>query len=97
LTWFLVGALACASGVMMGMVMQIRPTMGSDILLPLFAAAILGGVGSVPGALVGGLIVGLAEATTVELLGSQWRAAVAFVVLISVLLIRPTGLLGRAS
>ncbi len=96
LTWFLGGALACASGVMMGLVVQIRPTMGSEILLPLFAAAILGGVGSVPGALIGGLIVGLAEATTVELLGSQWRAAVAFVVLISVLLIRPTGLLGRA-
>jgi len=96
LTWFLGGALACASGVMLGLVVQIRPTMGSEILLPLFAAAILGGIGSVPGALIGGLIVGLAEATTVELVGSQWRAAVAFLVLISVLLIRPTGLLGRS-
>jgi branched-chain amino acid transport system permease protein len=90
------GALACASGVMMGMIVQIRPTMGAELVLPLFAAAILGGVGSVPGALIGGLIVGIAEAATVQLVGSQWRAAVAFLVLIGVLLIRPTGLLGRA-
>ena len=56
------GALACAAGVMAGMLVQIRPYMGFDLLLPLFAAAILGGIGSVPGAVLGGLIVGLAEA-----------------------------------
>jgi branched-chain amino acid transport system permease protein len=69
--------------------------MGSELLLPLFAASILGGIGSVPGALLGGLIVGLSEAATVQLIGAQWRAAVAFVVLIAVLLIRPGGLYGR--
>ena len=62
ITWIVGGALACASGVMVGLIVQIRPYMGFDLLLPLFAAAILGGIGSVPGALLGGLIVGLAEA-----------------------------------
>ena len=97
LTWFIGGALACASGVMLGLVVQIRPSMGADLLLPLFAAAILGGVGSVPGALIGGLIVGLAEAVTVQLVGAEWRTAVAFLVLIGVLLLRPTGLFGQAA
>ena len=68
--------------------------MGFDLLLPLFAAAILGGIGSVPGAVVGGLIVGLAEAVAVPLVGADYRGAVAFLVLIAVLLVRPTGLFG---
>jgi branched-chain amino acid transport system permease protein len=97
LTWFVGGALACASGVMLGLVVQIRPTMGSELLLPLFAAAILGGIGSVPGALLGGVIVGLAEAATVQLVGAEWRAGVAFVVLIVVLLLRPAGLFGQTA
>ena len=93
-TWLLGGALACASGVMLGLVVQIRPFMGFDLLLPLFAAAILGGIGSVPGALAGGQIVGLAEAASVQMLGAQWRAAVAFVLLAGVLLVKPRGLFG---
>jgi branched-chain amino acid transport system permease protein len=93
-TWFIGGALACAAGVMLGLLVQIRPTMGAELLLPLFAAAILGGVGSVPGALVGGVIVGLAEAATVQWWGAQWRSAVAFLIVVVVLMVRPTGLFG---
>lgn len=93
--WALGGALACASGVMLGLLVQIRPFMGFDMLLPLFAAAILGGIGSVPGAFVGALIVGLGESLTVQWAGAEWRAAVAFLVLIAVLLIRPSGIAGR--
>ena len=61
----------------------------------LFAAAILGGIGSVYGAVAGGLIVGLAESLSVPLVGAEYRAATAFVVLIAILLIRPTGLFGE--
>ena len=75
---------------------QIRPQMGHDLLLPLFAAAILGGIGSVPGAMLAGLIVGLSEAFAVQLVGAEWRAAVAFVILVLVLLLRPQGIFGRA-
>ena len=94
-TWVLGGALASAAGVMLGLLVQIRPFMGFDLLLPLFAAAILGGIGSVPGAFIGALIIGLGEALTVQLAGAEWRAAVAFLVLIAVLLIRPSGMAGR--
>ena len=81
---------------MAGLLVQIRPTMGLDLLLPLFAAAILGGIGSVPGAMLAGLIVGLAEAICVAWLGAEWRAAVAFVILVAILMLRPQGLFGRA-
>lgn len=93
-TWLLGGAMAAASGVFLGVLVQIRPSMGFELLLPLFAAAILGGIGSVPGAMLGGLVIGLAEAAAVPLAGAQYRAAVAFVVLLAMLLVRPTGLFG---
>ncbi len=93
-TWIIAGALACASGVVLGITVQIRPFMGFDLLLPLFAAAILGGIGSVPGAVMGGLIVGISESASVQFIGAELRAAVAFLILIAVLLLRPTGLFG---
>ncbi len=93
--WVLGAGLACIAGVMAGLLVQIRPYMGFDLLLPLFAAAILGGIGSVPGAMLAGLIVGLTEAFAVQLIGAEWRAAIAFVILVAVLLLRPQGLFGR--
>lgn len=95
-TWVIGAALACASGVMVGVLVQIRPLMGLSLLLPIFAAAILGGIGSVPGAVLGGLIIGLSEAAAVQFVGAEWRAAVAFVILMAVLLMRPMGLFGVA-
>lgn len=94
--WALGAGLAAIAGVIAGLLIQIRPQMGLDLLLPLFAAAILGGIGSVPGALVAGLIIGIAESLTVQLIGAEWRAAVAFVILVAILLLRPQGLFGRA-
>jgi branched-chain amino acid transport system permease protein len=93
--WFLGAALACVAGIMTGLLVQIRPSLGHDLLLPLFAAAILGGIGSVPGAMLAGLIVGLSEAAAVQIVGAEWRAAVSFVILVAVLLVRPRGLFGR--
>ena len=95
-TWVIGAALACASGVMLGVLVQIRPLMGLSLLLPIFAAAILGGIGSVPGAVLGGLIIGFSEAAAVQFIGAEWRAAVAFVILMAVLLVRPMGLFGAA-
>ncbi|WP_410217154.1 branched-chain amino acid ABC transporter permease [Paracoccus sp. (in: a-proteobacteria)] len=97
MVWILGAALAAVAGIMSGIVVQIRPTMGHDLLLPLFAAAILGGIGSVPGAMLAGLVVGLAEALTVQFIGAEWRAAVSFVILVAVLLLRPQGIFGKAS
>lgn len=94
--WVLGASLAAVAGVIAGLLIQVRPQMGLDLLLPLFAAAILGGIGSVPGAMVAGLIIGISEALAVAAVGAQWRAAVSFVILIAVLLVRPQGLFGRA-
>lgn len=93
-TWVLGSVLACFAGVMVGILVQIRPLMGMDMTLPMFAAAILGGVGSVPGAVLGGLIIGLAEAGAVQIVGAEWRLAVAFAILMGVLLVRPSGIFG---
>jgi branched-chain amino acid transport system permease protein len=95
ITWIIGAGLACVAGVMAGLLVQVRPYMGFDLLLPLFAAAILGGIGSIPGAMLGGLIIGLAEAFAVQAFGAEWRAGVAFVILVLVLMLRPAGLFGR--
>jgi branched-chain amino acid transport system permease protein len=97
IVWLFGAGLAAVAGVMTGLLVQIRPQMGLDLLLPLFAAAILGGIGSVPGAMTAGLIVGLAEALCVQFIGAEWRAAVSFVILVTILLLRPHGLFGKAA
>ena len=96
LVWLFGSSLAAVAGVLAGVLVQIRPYMGHDLLLPLFAAAILGGIGSVPGAMLAGLIVGLAEAMCVNFIGAEWRAAVSFFILVAILLLRPQGLFGKA-
>ena len=70
------------------------PTMGVMPGLKGFVAAVLGGIGNIPGAMLGGMFSGLAEMLGVALLSSQWRDAIAFAILILVLLYRPSGLLG---
>ena len=94
-TWIIGAILAAVAGVFAGLTVQLRPQLGLDLLLPLFAAAILGGIGSVYGAVAGGFIVGLAESLSVPLVGAEYRAATAFVVLIAILLVRPNGLFGE--
>jgi len=94
-TWVIGAVLAAIAGIFAGLVGQIRPMLGFDLLLPLFAAAILGGIGSVWGAVLGGFIVGLAESFSVPLFGAEYRAATAFLVLIAILLLRPTGIFGE--
>jgi branched-chain amino acid transport system permease protein len=97
-TWLIGGGLAAVAGIFLGLTVQVRPSMGFDLLLPLFAAAILGGIGSPYGAVLGGLLIGLAESLSVPLVGSEYRQAVGFLVMLAMLLWRPQGLLGeRAS
>lgn len=75
--------------------MQINPFMGSMLGLKAFVAAVLGGIGSIPGAVVGGLALGIAESVTIALGGSAFSDAVVFGALILVLVIRPAGLFGK--
>ena len=69
--------------------------MGFMAGLKAFAAAVLGGIGSLPGALLGGLVVGVSESMAATFLGSTYRDSIAFIILIIVLIVRPHGLFGR--
>ncbi|MBD1545549.1 branched-chain amino acid ABC transporter permease [Roseibium aggregatum] len=93
LTWVIAGGLCAASGVFLGINTELKSMMGWHMLLPMFAGAILGGVGRVEGAVLGGLIVGIAEELSVLVLPSEYKAAMAFAILLFMLLVRPTGLL----
>lgn len=94
-TWILSGALAAMAGVFLGLTPQLHPEMGFSILLALFAAAILGGTGSLIGAVVGGLLVGLAENLSVLVVSAGYKTAMPFVLLLLVLFFRPQGLFGH--
>jgi branched-chain amino acid transport system permease protein len=86
-------ALAAAAGVLVGSAFLIHPTMGTLAVVKGFVVVILGGVGSMPGAIVGGLLLGVTEALTVAYISTALRDIVAFAVLILALLVRPQGLL----
>jgi branched-chain amino acid transport system permease protein len=95
-TFALGSALAAAAGVLIGMqIPKIDPLMGIMYGLKAFVAAVLGGIGSIPGAVLGGLLIGTSEVMVVGYLSSTYREAIAFAILILVLILRPQGLLGR--
>lgn len=93
ITWVIVGGLCAAAGLFLGLNFELKAMMGWSMLLPMFAAAILGGVGRVEGAVLGGLIVGVAEEMSTLFLPTEYKAATAFAILLLMLLVRPTGLL----
>ncbi len=94
---FLIGpALGGAAGVMVGLYYtQINYTMSSLYGLKAFTAAILGGIGNIPGAMLGGLLLGIIEAMGAAYISIAWKDAIAFLVLICILIFRPTGILGE--
>ena len=95
-TFALGSALAAAAGVLIGMqIPKIDPLMGIIYGLKAFVAAVLGGIGNIPGALVGGLLIGCAETFVVAYLSPTFRDAIAFGILIAILLFRPQGILGN--
>jgi branched-chain amino acid transport system permease protein len=94
-TFVLGSALAAAAGILVGLSNpKIDPLMGLLPGLKAFVAAVLGGIGSIPGAMVGGLLLGVVETLVSAYLSSTYRDAIAFVILIAILLYRPTGLFG---
>jgi neutral amino acid transport system permease protein len=95
-TWLFAGGLAGLAGVMAGAVTTVRPELGFALLLPIFAAVILGGIGDAFGALAGGLVLGLVIEWSTLFLDFRWKTAIGFAVLIGVLVVRPQGLFGRA-
>jgi branched-chain amino acid transport system permease protein len=96
ITFVLGAALAAVAGVLLGMYYGvINPYLGFMAGLKAFTAAVLGGIGSIPGAVIGGLLLGVVEALTAGYLSTEYKDVMAFALLIFVLLFMPTGILGR--
>lgn len=94
-TWLIGGALAALAGVFTGLTPQLNPELGGSLLLALFAAAVLGGIGSLPGAVLGGLLVGIAENVLLIVVSPGYKQAMSFLLMLLVLLLRPQGLFGE--
>ncbi|MEN4833606.1 high-affinity branched-chain amino acid ABC transporter permease LivH [Pantoea vagans] len=96
LTFVIGAAMAAVAGVLLGQFYgSINPFIGFMAGMKAFTAAVLGGIGSIPGAMVGGLVLGIAEALTSAYLSTEYKDVVSFALLIVVLLVMPTGILGR--
>jgi branched-chain amino acid transport system permease protein len=95
-TFFLGSALAGVAGVMAGLLFnQVTSTIGFIVGLKAFTAAVVGGIGSIPGAMLGGLVIGIAESFAIGYISSTYSDLIVFGILIVVMLVRPSGLLGR--
>jgi neutral amino acid transport system permease protein len=95
-TWIFAGALAGLAGVLAAAITDIRPELGFELLLPIFAAVILGGIGDAFGALAAGMVIGVMTEWSTLVIDARWKTAVGFLVLVIVLIIRPQGIFGRA-
>jgi branched-chain amino acid transport system permease protein len=96
-TFFLGSALAGIAGVMGGLLFnQVTSTIGFIAGLKAFTAAVVGGIGSIPGAMLGGLVIGVAESMVTGYISSTYTNLIVFGLLITVMLVRPSGLLGQA-
>jgi branched-chain amino acid transport system permease protein len=94
ITWALAGALLAIAGVLAGLDRAVDPLLGWSYQIPAFAAAILGGLGSPFGAVIGALVIGLAEELSVLVLPTNYRQVVSFAIILVLLLVRTQGLLG---
>jgi len=94
-TFFVGASLAGAVGVLYGMQYSVDPLMGVQPGLAAFVAAVLGGIGSLPGAMIGGVLIGVIENLVAGYLSSTYQSAITFLILILVLSVKPSGLLGR--
>jgi len=91
-TWAVGGGMAAVAGIFLGMDTRLHPVMGWSLLLPVFAAAILGGIGRPYGAIAGGMVIGLAMEMSTMVINPTYKPAVAFALMVLMLVVRPQGL-----
>ena len=95
-TWVFAAGFAGLAGVLAGAITQLQPELGFELLLPIFAAVVMGGIGIAYGALAAGILLGLVIEWSTLFIDARWKTGIGFVVLILVLIIRPQGIFGRA-
>jgi neutral amino acid transport system permease protein len=91
-TWIISASLTGLGGQMYGLVTNVRPDMGWFLIMPMFAAVTLGGIGNPYGAIAGAFIIGIAQEVSVPYVGSQYKLAIALILMVLTLLFRPQGL-----
>jgi neutral amino acid transport system permease protein len=95
-TWIFAAGFAGLAGVMAGATTQLQPELGFELLLPIFAVVVLGGIGDAFGALTAGIVLGVVIEWSTLVIDARWKTAIGFVVLILVLIVRPQGIFGKA-
>jgi branched-chain amino acid transport system permease protein len=95
-TWVFAAGFAGLAGVLAGAITQLQPELGFELLLPIFAAVVMGGIGNAYGALAAGILLGMVIEWSTLFIDARWKTGIGFVVLILVLIIRPQGIFGRA-
>jgi neutral amino acid transport system permease protein len=91
-TWIIAASLTGLGGQMYGLITNVRPDMGWFLIMPMFAAVTLGGIGNPYGAIAGAFIIGIAQEVSVPIVGSQYKLAIALILMVLTLLFRPQGL-----
>jgi len=97
LTFAIGSGLASAVGILAAPIVYVNPAMSAAVGIKGFAAAILGGLGSIPGAIVGGLSFGVIEALSAGYISSQYTKGIAFIIMVAVLMIKPSGIVGETT
>jgi branched-chain amino acid transport system permease protein/neutral amino acid transport system permease protein len=93
-TWIIAAGLGAAGGIFLGIDTRLNPIMGWRLLLPVFAAAILGGIGSYYGAILGGMIIGISQELSTMFISPAYKPAIAFGIMVLMLIFRPNGIMG---
>jgi len=97
IAWVIAGGLAAMAGIFLAMDTRLHPVMGWQLLLPVFAAAIVGGIGRPYGAMAGGLLIGVAMEMSTMVINPAYKQAVAFALMVATLIVRPTGIFRGSS
>jgi len=97
IAWVIAGGLAAMAGIFLAMDTRLHPVMGWQLLLPVFAAAIVGGIGRPYGAIAGGLLIGVAMEMSTLVINPAYKQAVAFALMVATLIVRPTGIFRGSS
>lgn len=95
ITYVISAGLAAVAGILLCPVYSVNPWMGATVQTKGLVVCILGGLGSIEGAIIAGILMGIVESATVSVVGSEWRDAVAYIFLLAILYIRPSGLFGK--